>query len=41
MISFLEFVNTRKNNKEWQFMGDGYLPLSKDCKNLHDYKVSV
>ena len=28
MITFLEFVNIRSHNKEWQFAADGYIPLS-------------
>ena len=28
MITFLEFVNVRSHNKEWQFAADGYIPLS-------------
>ena len=27
-ITFLEFVNVRSHNKEWQFAADGYIPLS-------------
>ena len=28
MITFLEYVNIRRHNKEWQFAADGYIPLS-------------
>ena len=28
MITFLEFVNIRSHNKEWQFAADGFIPLS-------------
>ena len=28
MISFLEYVNIRQHNKEWQFAADGFIPLS-------------
>ena len=28
MITFLEYVNIRQHNKEWQFAADGYIPLS-------------
>ena len=28
MITFLEFVNVRSHNKEWQFAADGFIPLS-------------
>jgi len=28
MITFLEYVNIRKHNKEWQFAADGFIPLS-------------
>ena len=28
MITFLEFVNIRNHNKEWQFAADGFIPLS-------------
>ena len=28
MITFLEYVNIRNHNKEWQFAADGYIPLS-------------
>ena len=28
MITFLEFVNIRDHNKEWQFAADGFIPLS-------------
>ena len=28
MITFLEYVNIRSHNKEWQFAADGYIPLS-------------
>jgi len=37
--TFLEYVNVRKHNKEWQFMGDGYLPLSPSI--LKDFEVDV
>ena len=39
MKSFLEYVNVRKDNKEWQFMGDGYLPLSPAI--LKDFEIDV
>ena len=43
MISFLEYVNVKKYNKEWQFAADGYIPLSpsilkkfeKDVKGVY------
>ena len=43
MITFLEYVNIRKHNKEWQFAADGYIPLSpsilkkfeKDVKGVY------
>ena len=43
MITFLEFVNIRSHNKEWQFAADGYIPLSpsilkkfeKDVKGVY------
>ena len=28
MITFLEYVNIRDHNKEWQFAADGFIPLS-------------
>ena len=28
MITFLEYVNIRSHNKEWQFAADGFIPLS-------------
>ena len=28
MITFLEYVNIRNHNKEWQFAADGFIPLS-------------
>ena len=28
MITFLEYVNIRRSNKEWQFAADGFIPLS-------------
>ena len=37
--TFLEFVNIRKRNKEWQFMADGYLPLSPSI--LKEFEVDV
>jgi len=39
MKTFLEYINIRKDNKEWQFMGDGYLPLSPAI--LNDFEVDV
>jgi len=39
MISFLEYVNVRYRNKEWQFMADGYLPLSPAI--LKEFEVDV
>ena len=39
MISFLEYVNVRNRNKEWQFMADGYLPLSPAI--LKEFEVDV
>jgi len=39
MISFLEYINVRKHNKEWQFMADGYLPLSPSI--LKDFEIDV
>ena len=43
MITFLEFVNIRSHNKEWQFAADGFIPLSpsilkkfeKDVKGVY------
>jgi len=43
MITFLEYVNVKKYNKEWQFAADGYIPLSpsilkkfeKDVKGVY------
>lgn len=43
MISFLEYINRRDYNKEWQFAADGYIPLSpsilkkfeKDVKGVY------
>ena len=39
MLTFLEYVNVRKYNKEWQFMADGYLPLSPAI--LKEFEVDV
>ena len=39
LLTFLEYVNVRKHNKEWQFMADGYLPLSPAI--LKDFEVDV
>jgi|APSaa5957512493_1039668.scaffolds.fasta_scaffold26297_2 frataxin-like iron-binding protein CyaY len=39
MQTFLEFVNVRKHNKEWQFMADGFLPLSPSI--LKEFEVDV
>lgn len=39
MLTFLEYINVRKNNKEWQFMADGYLPLSPSI--LKEFEVDV
>ena len=43
MITFLEYVNIRRSNKEWQFAADGFIPLSpsilkkfeKDVKGVY------
>ena len=43
MITFLEYINVKKYNKEWQFAADGYIPLSpsilkkfeKDVKGVY------
>jgi len=43
MITFLEYVNIRSHNKEWQFAADGFIPLSpsilkefeKDVKGVY------
>ena len=43
MITFLEYVNVRDYNKEWQFAADGFIPLSpsilkefeKDVKGVY------
>ena len=39
MLTFEEYVNVRKRNKEWQFMADGYLPLSPSI--LKEFEVDV
>ena len=39
MKSFLEYINVRKDNKEWKFMADGYLPLSPAI--LKDFEIDV
>ena len=39
LLTFLEYVNVRKHNKEWQFMADGYLPLSPSI--LKEFEVDV
>jgi len=43
MITFLEYINVKKYNKEWQFAADGFIPLSpsilkkfeKDVKGVY------
>jgi len=39
LLTFLEYINVRKYNKEWQFMAEGYLPLSPSI--LKEFEVDV
>ena len=39
MITFLEYINVKKYNKEWQFAADGFIPLSPSI--LKDFEKDV